>query len=234
VKIYVASATANVDAVEELIAYIKEETEHSITFDWTEGFRANGRERLDFDDHMIEQAANADAIGVAVADLVILLWHPEVYGAMAEFGMACVHGKKLWVVSNQRVKFSVFFRMPGNYAHMLSEHQALSALKPGHSWVLVSEQDPAETEVCLYCGAQRDRDGLLAERAGITHGWCLEPHQCEAPATVGPIGVAAHAAQAGEPVRVLTSGMATPMVGDRWCARCNVFGHFTNDCPVAS
>lgn len=40
-----------------------------------------------------------------------------------------------------------------------------------HRWVLVSELDDLETEVCVQCGAQRDKNGPVAERAVITGGW---------------------------------------------------------------
>jgi protein gp37 len=40
-----------------------------------------------------------------------------------------------------------------------------------HRWGLVSDEDPNETEVCGECGRQRDRGGILRERAFITGGW---------------------------------------------------------------
>lgn len=40
-----------------------------------------------------------------------------------------------------------------------------------HSWALVDEADDSEGEVCLKCGAQRDKSGRLAERATTTGGW---------------------------------------------------------------
>jgi hypothetical protein len=47
-----------------------------------------------------------------------------------------------------------------------------------HRWALVSDDDPDEHEVCLDCGAQRNRHGLIDERAKITGGWRLEPGDC--------------------------------------------------------
>lgn len=40
-----------------------------------------------------------------------------------------------------------------------------------HRWVLVSEEDELETEVCSQCGAQRNKEGPIEERATITGGW---------------------------------------------------------------
>lgn len=40
-----------------------------------------------------------------------------------------------------------------------------------HEWGLISEEDPDETELCGRCGRQRDRGGILRERAFITGGW---------------------------------------------------------------
>lgn len=44
-------------------------------------------------------------------------------------------------------------------------------VETAHRFVLVDEADPKETEVCRQCGAQRDCDGPLEERATITGGW---------------------------------------------------------------
>lgn len=42
-----------------------------------------------------------------------------------------------------------------------------------HQWVLIADDDPKETELCIACGAQRDKDGPLAERGQITGGWAV-------------------------------------------------------------
>lgn len=47
-----------------------------------------------------------------------------------------------------------------------------------HRWALVSEEDPLEHEVCITCGAQRNRNGPVDERAFITGGW-PSPMDCE-------------------------------------------------------
>lgn len=130
-RIYIASSTENVEKVEHLVRFIKEETLHSITFDWTESFRNAGsvRESPEISEARIEQAARADMAGVATCDLFILLWHPAVYGAMAEFGMAMVLNKCAWVVSDDAVKYSVFFRCPGNHVQFKNVDQCYKDLR---------------------------------------------------------------------------------------------------------
>jgi hypothetical protein len=130
-RIYIASSTENVEKVEHLVNFLKTETRHWVTFDWTESFRAIGSRRESPDDshERIEQAARADMAGVATCDLFILLWHPEVYGAMAEFGMAMVLNKNAWVVSDEPVRYSVFFRCPNNHVEFHNVHRAYELLK---------------------------------------------------------------------------------------------------------
>jgi hypothetical protein len=48
----------------------------------------------------------------------------------------------------------------------------------GHVWVLVSEEDPLETEVCVNCGAQRNRNGELPF-ASVTGGWKRTYEDCQ-------------------------------------------------------
>jgi len=47
----------------------------------------------------------------------------------------------------------------------------------GHAWVLVSDEDPLETELCFCCGAQRDKNGDLP-RATVTDGWEKTYEEC--------------------------------------------------------
>lgn len=47
-----------------------------------------------------------------------------------------------------------------------------------HRWALVADEDPDEHEVCVDCGAQRNRHGAIPERATITGGWSLDLGEC--------------------------------------------------------
>lgn len=51
--------------------------------------------------------------------------------------------------------------------------RAVSGRNP-HRWVLISDDDEDETEMCIDCGALRDRHGPLAERATKTGGFRFE------------------------------------------------------------
>ena len=130
-RLYIASSTDNVEKVEHLIQWIKTQTDHTITFDWTESYRAAGsnRESVEMSEERVERAAAADMAGVASCDLFILLWHPNVYGAMAEFGMAMMLNKTAWVVSDNPVKYSVFFRCPGNHVTFYDVSEAYKQLR---------------------------------------------------------------------------------------------------------
>jgi hypothetical protein len=51
--------------------------------------------------------------------------------------------------------------------------------KDDHRWVLVADDDPNELEVCIDCGAQRNKEGVLSERAHLTGGWQERYEDCQ-------------------------------------------------------
>lgn len=132
-RIYVATATPNIDAAEHLIYFIEHNTEHTITYDWTKQVRRTGREKREHPDEDIERAAMGDTGGVAVCNLFILLWHPEVYGALIETGMALIMCKPIWIVHPHpgSVKFVIFFKMRNNHARFMTGEQCQRILKYG-------------------------------------------------------------------------------------------------------
>jgi hypothetical protein len=48
-----------------------------------------------------------------------------------------------------------------------------------HRWALIDYDDPNDTEVCIECGAQKDKNGPIEGRASITGGWRAEPIDAE-------------------------------------------------------
>lgn len=110
---YVATATANIDNAEWWIDQIQKYG-HTITFDWTPMVREYGRgEPGATATEVLKQAAEADFAGACTCDVLFFLWHPEVYGALIEFGLALRAGTPIWVVGPlPTVKYSIFFAMP--------------------------------------------------------------------------------------------------------------------------
>lgn len=56
-----------------------------------------------------------------------------------------------------------------------------------HRWVLVSDEDPDEHEVCVDCGKQRNRKGDDLPRATMTGGFRFE--DCEKLVATNPDGL---------------------------------------------
>lgn len=119
-KIYVAaSSSKSLNRAEELIRSIRRMPQHSITYDWTKDVRkfGVGDPKLIPEAQLIKAATN-DRQGVRDCDLFILIWHPEVFGAVMELGMAMEQAKPIWIIGETErglahsIRFSVFYFLP--------------------------------------------------------------------------------------------------------------------------
>lgn len=109
-RVYVASSTANIDRVEQAYERL-EELGHTITHKWTLQVRELGdAEDKDLTPQHQHQLAQGDFRGVKNAELVVVLGHPAVCGALIELGMAIALRKRAWVVG-EFPRVPVFFHM---------------------------------------------------------------------------------------------------------------------------
>lgn len=109
-KIYVAAKTHDVDRAQKVMTWVRE-CGHEVTFDWTVGVKKLGDANESELTHEVQQAiAINDRRGVAYAQLVIALAHPDVCGTLMEIGMALAFSTPVWLVG-QFPRESVFFHM---------------------------------------------------------------------------------------------------------------------------
>jgi nucleoside 2-deoxyribosyltransferase len=104
VNVYIATSTRNTDAYHRTRQAL-EAAGHTITHDWT-------RDLPDKDPPPGQgfAAALADIRGVAAADVVVALWHPDVYGTLVEIGYAIARSRPVLLVGTWRR--SVFWDHP--------------------------------------------------------------------------------------------------------------------------
>lgn len=115
-KLYIASATVNWPAVRHLQTVAKKNG-HEITMDWTvmveEWNRAENRDNPDdTPPEVLTQAAIGDMRGVQECELLALICHEKMMGALVEFGMASALLKPCWVINHEVVRFNIFWALP--------------------------------------------------------------------------------------------------------------------------
>jgi len=110
-KIYVAASRYDVRLAEELIGIIQE-TNHTITHDWTVSVREQSAGRVKTAQNR-QEAGVRDRQGVRDCDLFILLWSDKLIGGLIELGIALDRGKKVWIYDPKvEVQPHVFFCLP--------------------------------------------------------------------------------------------------------------------------
>lgn len=88
---------------------------YEITYDWTVDVEKYGPGSPDeTPQEVMKNAAQNDLIGVVDAEVFVLLWTPEVYGAMVELGAALASNTRRIIIvpeSTFKPRFSVFFSL---------------------------------------------------------------------------------------------------------------------------
>lgn len=57
-----------------------------------------------------EYAVN-DLIGASDCDVLVLLGHDHLWGAMLEVGVTLAHGKQVWIIRHEMTRYSVFWAL---------------------------------------------------------------------------------------------------------------------------
>ncbi len=105
---YVATAWNNRESARIAMQQIQA-AGHYVTHDWTGMDGEQGP--LESDETYFDRCALCDRIGVETADALILLAHPEAYGAMVEFGMALAAGVPVYVVTHPQMRDCIFYHL---------------------------------------------------------------------------------------------------------------------------
>lgn len=104
---YVASRFGNYANVREVIKNLTKRG-HEVTVDWTDNHQFEDGELVltsELEDLTIDEKrtfAYAELGGAAVADVLILLWDPDMAGAYIEVGAALISGKEVFVIGCKR------------------------------------------------------------------------------------------------------------------------------------
>jgi len=115
-KIYVAGKFQEYERVRSFMRRVRTKN-HFISHDWTRTteFDDNGHPKTEKETDLSLQDqikfATDDFNGVKTAELFIQLGHPELNGAMVEFGIALQRGIPCWIVDPK--KHTIFYNLPG-------------------------------------------------------------------------------------------------------------------------
>ena len=124
-KVYVAGKFEDYHRVRH-VQEIAVEVGHQITFDWTQEAEKVLVDKVVRSEEEAIANAEADIRGVRECHVLLAVWHPRVYGTMAEIGMMLYQDKPVWLLGSWR--YSVFWNRPNVFQFPLDRRAIKEAL----------------------------------------------------------------------------------------------------------